>query len=238
MTLRPGSIGEVVALGERGDGLHQPLEGAGRVVHAAGVHGDREALLLDVRPGGAGAAQHATAARARSVASPAGGRGDRMRCSVADQRSLPYWPKTNSSAPRSSIALPSASRSPMAIAWRAGRPVITATARTDLGELEQRARGRGVEACRLGVVDDRRQRAVEVEADDDAVEDVAYGVVVGARVVGGELHGSTQPRAAHVRGPCPSCTVAGGPRGQRGASAVRMTVSRSASSRRPPAPCA
>jgi len=52
------------------------------------------------------------------------------RWSVARHRSLPYCPKTKSSAPRSSIASPSASRSPIATAWRAGRPVITATART------------------------------------------------------------------------------------------------------------
>ena len=145
-------------------------------------------------------ASRSTAGSSRSkVASPAGGRGERIRCSVADQRSLPYWPKTNSSAPRSSIALPSASRSPIAMAWRAGRPVITATARTDLGQLEQHAGRAGVQPCRLGVVDDGRQRAVEVEPDHDTVEDVAYGVVVGARVVGGELH-ATKPTtrgAAH-----------------------------------------
>ena len=83
----------------------------------------------------------------------------------------------------------------MAIAWRAGRPVITATARTTSASSSSAPGAAGVQAGRLGVVDDRGQRAVEVETDDDAVEDVAYGVVVGARVVGGELHGISQPRA-------------------------------------------
>ena len=68
-----------------------------------------------------------------------------------------------------------------------------------LGELQQRAGRPRVEAGRFGVVDHRRQRAVEVEADDRAVQGVAYGVVVGARVVGGELHGSSQPRLGRGR---------------------------------------
>ena len=63
-----------------------------------------------------------------------------------------------------------------------------------LGELEERAGGTRVQACRLGVVDHRGQGAVEVETDHHTGEDVAYGVVVGARVVGGELHGTSQPR--------------------------------------------
>jgi hypothetical protein len=72
-----------------------------------------------------------------------------------------------------------------------------------LGQLQQRAGRTGVQAGGFGVVDHRGQRAVEVEAHDRAAEDVAYGVVVGACVVGGELHGISQSRAGATRGTGP-----------------------------------
>ena len=202
MTLRPGSIGEVVALGEGGDGLHQPLEGAGRVVHATGVHRDREALLLDVRTGGAGAAQHG-----RQLALEARQPRGRPRRADALLGGRPALVAVLAEDEELGTTVEHGVAERVEVAHRDGLARRATGDHRDrahhLGELEQRAGGRGVQAGRLGVVDDRRQRAVEVEAHDHAVEDVAYGVVVGARVVGGELHGPTQPRAAHVRRPCP-----------------------------------
>ena len=48
----------------------------------------------------------------------------------------------------------------------------------------------------LGVVDDRRQRAVEVEADDGPARGAHQVGVPLLALGGGELHGSTQPSRA------------------------------------------
>ena len=225
----------------RASGGSSRSNAAGGSVEPAGVHGDREALLLDVRLGGVGAAQHARQL-ALNVASPRGGRGEIRRSVVEDQRSLPYWPKTNSSPPWSPIALPTSSRPPRASAWRAGRPVTTATARTTLGEVDERRSGASGWMCAaLGVVDDRREGAVEVEADDEVVDGAHDGgVLLRAPSVGGELHG-LNPTTCGARARTQPALHRGEARaeGQRGASAVRMTVSRSKlHRRRRPARCA
>ena len=93
ITCRPGSTARSCSRGRSLEHREQPLEGAPRVVEPPGVHGDGEALLLDVRVAGvrraAAAGQLAPMKRDR----PCGGRGETIRRLVDDQRSLPYWPK-------------------------------------------------------------------------------------------------------------------------------------------------
>jgi len=202
MTLRPGSIARWWRSSRGRDGLHQPLEGAGRVVHAAGVHGHREALLLDVRLGGVGTAQHgrqltleARQPRGRSWRpDPLLGGRPALVAVLAEHEEL-------GTAVEHGVAERIEVTHGDGLARRAAGDHGDRAHR--LRELEQRARGRRVQPGRLGVVHHRGQRAVEVEAHHHAVEDVAHGVVVGAGVVGGELHGSTQPRTARVRRPRP-----------------------------------
>ena len=158
-----------MALGGLREHRQQAFVGRLGVVEPAGVHRHRQALLLDLGVRGARPGAAAGAARAVNEASPRGGRGEITRRLVEVQRSLPYWPKTYSSRPASPIALPTSSRPPRSSAWRAGRPVITATARTCSARSTSTSAASGWMWALLRVLDDRREGAVEVEADDEVV---------------------------------------------------------------------
>ena len=196
MTLRPGSTTRSWRSASVGDRGQQPLEGAGRVVQPAGVDRDREPLLLDVgvarrRPGAA-----PTGSSRSKVASPCGGRGERIRCSVGRPALVAVLAEDEELG--AAVEHRVAERVEVAQGERlAGRAAGDhRDGAHHLGQLERATPGAsGCRRAASGSSTIGRERAVEVEADDDSVEDVAYGVVVGARAVGGELHGPSQSRA-------------------------------------------
>ena len=129
ITLRPGSTTSPCSVASSSMRRQQPVDGQPRVVQPAGVDRDGEPLLLDVRRRGVMPAQHRRqltlegreAVRRPRRDDPAlGGRPALVAVLPEDEQLLAVVP----------ISAPTSSRSPSASAWRAGRPVITAIART------------------------------------------------------------------------------------------------------------
>ena len=167
ITLRPGSTLSSWRCGQLAEHRQQPLEGGLGVRQPAGcARRPRAPSPRRRRPRrparaeqpGQLAQEGGQSVRGPGRDHPAVGARTSARCRTGRRGS--------SSLPASPIALPTSSRPPRSSTWRAGRPVTTATARTWRGEVDEHV-GRVVMDVRgLGVVDDRRQRAVEVEADD------------------------------------------------------------------------
>ena len=111
------------------------------------------------------------------------------------QRSLPYCPMTISSASGRQLV-----RDVLEVAERDDLPGRAAGDHHDgahlRGELGEHPRGVGVDDGRLRVLDDRREGAVEVEADDDAGGERDQVVVPVPGLVGAQLHGPSQPEPA------------------------------------------
>ncbi len=133
-----------------------------------GVHGDREPLLLDVGVAGVGAPQQRRAARARRWTAraggageidPAAGRGPALVAVLAEDEAAPCRGRRSRRRPRRGRRGP-APGGP-------GGPVTTATARTTSLSVDEHLGRVGVDVRLRRVVDDRREGAVEVEADDD-----------------------------------------------------------------------
>ena len=130
ITLRPGSTTRPCRARELAQQRQQPVEAPRAGRRAAGCARRRPGPSPRRRPRRRRPAQQAGQLALEGGRARAGGRGETTRRWVEVQRSLPYWPKTKSSLPRSPIASPTSSSPPRASAWRAGRPVTTATART------------------------------------------------------------------------------------------------------------
>ena len=225
MTLRPGSTARWWRSASAAMGSCSRSNAPRGIGHPTGVHRDRQPLLLDPGVCCVGPAQHR---RQLPLEGCEPGRGTRRADPLLGGR------------PPLVAVLPEDEQLGAAVEHRVAQRVEVAhgdqlACRTagdhrdcthHLGELQERSRGTRVQACRLGVVDDGRERAVEVETDHDSVEDVAYGVVVGAGAVGGELHGP-QPITRRRRPPKRSSDRAEASGGHCGASVVRMTVRRS-----------
>ena len=138
--------------------------------------------------------------RPRNVERPCGGRGETIRRLVEDQRSKPYWPNRCSSLP--ALADGVADLVEAAEGQRlAGR---AAGDHRDRGhhvrQLGQHLPGVGVDVRGLGVVHDRGQGPVEVEADDGlrGGADERGVPVFGLR--GAELHGPNPTMPARPAG--------------------------------------
>ena len=96
---------------------------------------------------------------------PCGGRGETTRRLVEDQRSLPYWPKRCSSLPASADRVADLVE-PAEGERLTGRAAGDHRDRGhDVRQFDQHLPGVGVDVRGRGIVDDRGQRAVEVEAD-------------------------------------------------------------------------
>ncbi len=137
----------------------------------------------------------AGAARRGSAWSPRGGSGEVNSRVPESQRSLPYCPITTSRAPSASPSA-TASRPPSSTTWRAGRPVTTTTARTRAASPVRTRGPSGWMTARRGVLDDRRQGAVEVQADEHVTRDGDQPVVPVLGLAGAELHAGNPVREA------------------------------------------
>ena len=129
--------------------------GSARVGGPAGVHGHRLALVLDPGAASGARAPASTAGNwARATARPGGGGGlvSRPSCHLC----IPYWPSTTNPGIWSNPAYATAAVAgrPVMIGDRAGQCGKRRSAEADCGS-----------ALRGRIVDDRRQRAVEVQRD-------------------------------------------------------------------------
>ena len=131
-----------------------------------------------------------------NVASPRGGFGEITRRSVEVQRSLPYWPRTNSSRPRLADRVADVVQAAEG-QHLAGRAPGDDGDAAHLGrEVDQHLGRVGVDVGVLGVLDDRGQGAVEVEADEEVVGRPDHGGVLLLPRRRDELHARHCSRSA------------------------------------------